>query len=71
MSDPHDRRNRIDQDRLYLVERLVANIRYCAEVATSIDKTLVSLSGGALVLSMTFVDRFAPAKLWLPVLFTS
>jgi hypothetical protein len=34
-------------------------------------KTLIGLSGGALVLSMTFIAEMAPAKVWLPALFGS
>ena len=71
MSEQDDISRRIDEGRLYLVERMLDTVRYGAEVAGTLDKTLVSLSGGALVFSMTFVDRLAPAKLWLPVLFTS
>ena len=37
--------------------------------ATSLDKTIVSLSGGALVFSMSFAHELAPAKLYLPLLF--
>jgi hypothetical protein len=38
-----------------------------AKVAAQLDRTLISLSGGALIFSMTFVDKIAPAKLalWL------
>jgi hypothetical protein len=71
MSDQDDISRRVDEGRLHLVERMLDTVRYGAEVAETLDKTLVSLSGGALVFSMTFVDRLAPAKLWLPVLFTS
>jgi hypothetical protein len=40
-------------------------------IAEALDKTLISLSGGALVLSMTFVTALAPGKSLLPVLFSS
>jgi hypothetical protein len=63
MSDQDDISKRIAEGRLFLVERMLDTIRYGAEVAGTLDKTLVSLSGGALVFSMTFVDRLAPAKL--------
>src|SRR5204862_8132969 len=71
MSDQDDISRPVDEGRLYLVERMLDTVRDGGEVAGTLDKTLVSLSGGALVFSMTFVDRLAPAKLWLPVLFTS
>jgi hypothetical protein len=35
------------------------------------DKTMLSLSGGALVFSMTLVGSFAPARLLLPILVLS
>src|SRR5438552_8356700 len=41
------------------------------EIGSAIDKALISLSGGALIFSMTFVERLAPEKLLLPVLFLS
>jgi hypothetical protein len=36
--------------------------------APDLDKTLITLSGGALVFSMTFIGTLAPAHLWLPIL---
>lgn len=41
------------------------------ESAASLDKTIISLSGGALVFSMTFAHEIAPAKLYLPLLFVA
>jgi hypothetical protein len=40
-------------------------------IAEALDKTLISLSAGALVLSMTFITTFTPGKSLLPVLFSS
>jgi hypothetical protein len=37
-------------------------------VSTELDKTLISLSAGALIFTMTFVGTFAPGKRWLPLL---
>jgi hypothetical protein len=34
-----------------------------------LDKSLLSLSGGSLVFSMTFVSAFAPGRHWLVILF--
>ena len=52
-----------------LIRRLDEKVELGFKVASELDRTLVSLSGGALVFSMTFVDKLAPAKLLLPVLF--
>ena len=51
------------------VEHLENRIQQGGRVAADLDKTLISLSAGALVFSMTFVNTLAPHKLWLPVLF--
>jgi hypothetical protein len=40
-------------------------------IAADLDKALLSLSGGALVFSMTFVGTLAPARLVLNVLFSA
>ena len=52
-------------------EELTRALRTNEAAAASLDKVLISLSGGALVLSMTFVGQLAPSKLLLPVLFLS
>ena len=52
-------------------EELTRAMQSAADAGVSLDKTLISLSGGALVLSMTFVGQFAPSKFLLPVLFLS
>src|SRR6266550_5362007 len=53
----------------HLLERLISTVGRIHDAATALDKTLLSLSGGALVFSMTFVDRLAPLRLCLPLLF--
>lgn len=45
------------------------NIDRAARSAAQLDRTLISLSAGALLLSSTFVPIFAPLKLWLLLLF--
>jgi hypothetical protein len=52
-----------------LSESIERNIERAGRVAAQLDRTLVSLSAGALVFSMTFVGTFAPRRLLLPVLF--
>ena len=52
-------------------EELTSALQSAAAAAANLDKTLLSLSGGALVLSMTLVGQFAPSKLLLEVLFLS
>ena len=71
MDDIDDTLRRIDEARRDLADMINDTVQKGAEVSAALDKTLVSLSGGALVLSMTFIDKLAPAKLWLPILFTS
>jgi hypothetical protein len=71
MDDIDDTLRRIAEARRDLADMIDDTVQKGAEVSAALDKTLVSLSGGALVLSMTFVDKLAPAKLWLPILFTS
>jgi len=60
-----------EEARREIAEHMERHVRYSAEVAAALDKIIVTLSGGALVLSMTFADRLAPARLWLPALFLS
>lgn len=47
--------------------RIDAKTESGAKVAAQLDRTLVTLSGGALIFSMTFIDKIAPARLepWL------
>jgi hypothetical protein len=52
-----------------LGEGIQRNMERAGRVAAQLDKTLISLSAGALIFSMTFVGTFAPAKLLLPLLF--
>ncbi len=54
-----------------LHERAERNIDRGGIVSANLDKALISISGGALVFSMTFVGVLAPAKLLLPFLFVS
>lgn len=42
-----------------------------ANAAAALDKTILSLSGGGLVFSMSFVGQMAPSKLCLPLLFVA
>lgn len=41
------------------------------EIASRLDRMLVSLSSGALIFSMTFIKDLAPHKLWLRMLFAA
>ena len=59
------------ESRREIAQYIYNNVRYGAEVAAALDKIIVTLSGGGLVFSMTFADRLAPARLWLPILFLS
>jgi hypothetical protein len=52
-----------------LTDNVERNIERSGRVAAQLDKTLISLSAGALVFSMTFVSAFTPGKLLLPLLF--
>jgi hypothetical protein len=56
-----------NEQRRYLGERIDELTETGATVAGQLDRTLISLSGGALIFSMTFVDKIAPARLapWL------
>jgi hypothetical protein len=58
-----------DEAKRELFEAISKNIQRGSDVAAGLDKTLISLSGGALVFSMTFVNTLAPSKLALPALF--
>ncbi len=70
MSDKHEQLTPEPLDRWR--ERVRSEfLRICSnggDIAASLDKTLVSLSAGALVFSMTFVGTLAPERLWLPLL---
>ena len=56
-------------------ESLVTEFYRAFELAENrsafVDKTLLSLSSGALVFSMTFVEKIAPSKQYLPLLFAA
>src|ERR1700692_3918310 len=54
-----------------LDESLERNLDRGSRAAALLDRTLISLSAGALVLSMTFVRAVAPGKFLLGVLFAS
>lgn len=56
--------------RLFL-EQIVRLVESGQECGRSLDKALMTLSGGALVFSMTFVGTLAPARLGLMWLFLS
>jgi hypothetical protein len=51
--------------------RIDSKCEIADKVAAQLDRTLISLSGGALIFSMTFVEKIAPAKLALWLLFAS
>jgi hypothetical protein len=52
-----------------LREAIERNVDRGSRTAAQLDRTLISLSAGALLLSTTFVPTLAPKKLWLPLLF--
>src|ERR1700686_5372546 len=56
-------------------ERAFKEYLRCTEICESrvaaVNRVLISLSGGALIFSMTFVDRLAPEKQKLPFLFVA
>jgi hypothetical protein len=54
-----------------IARHMESHVRYGAEVAAALDKIIVTLSGGALVFSMTFADRLTTGRSWLLVLFAS
>lgn len=62
---------RVAEARRDIARLMEEQVRHGAEVGGALDKIMVTLSGGALVFSMTFADRLAPARLWLPILFLS
>lgn len=61
----------LDEIRKELDAELKQNRQACTEVSSELDKIIVSVSSGALVFSMTFIQYLAPQRLWLPVLFLS
>lgn len=63
--------DRIEELRKKLDEVIERNLDRASESASRLDRTLVTLSAGALVLSMTFVGRVVPAKSYLVVLFVA
>ena len=67
MSDPVEESfSQIDKD---LIERIERKLEHGGRVAGDLDKTLISLSAGALIFSMAFANSLAPAKHVLWVLF--
>src|SRR4051812_5677637 len=72
---PIDARNDIIQhyaeQREKLGQRIDSKLAAGGIVAAQVDRTLITLAGGALIFSMTFVDKIAPAKLALWVLFAA
>jgi Na+/H+-translocating membrane pyrophosphatase len=52
-----------------LRDAIERNIDRASHTAAQLDRTLISLSAGALLLSITFVPSLAPKKLWLLLLF--
>lgn len=67
----NDSEKSVADARQQAVEELTRAMQSASAAGANLDKVLLSLSGGALVLSMTFVEQFAPSKLLLPVLFLS
>jgi hypothetical protein len=61
----------VERTRYYYLAKLDRITELGEHVGSAIDKALITLSGGALVFSMTFVERLAPQKLLLPILFAS
>jgi hypothetical protein len=59
------------EQRVNLGARIDSKQAVGSKIAAQLDRTLISLSGGALLFSMTFVDKIAPAKLQLWLLFAA
>jgi len=68
-SEPRKNDDNVEKHVTLLRDTIERNLDRGGDTATQIDKTLISLSAGALVLSITFVPTFAPKKLWLGLLF--
>jgi hypothetical protein len=72
---PIDARNDIVQhyaeQREKLGQRIDSKLAAGGIIAAEVDRTLITLAGGALIFSMTFVDKIAPAKLALWILFAA
>jgi len=70
-SEPNtgDDTDALEKGVIRLRESIERNIDRVGHTAAQLDKTLISLSAGALLLSITFVPIFAPKKLWLLLLF--
>ncbi len=66
-----DSEKSVGDARKQAAEELTRAVQAGSAAGASLDKTLVSLSSGAMVLSMTFVGQIAPSKLLLPLLFMS
>jgi hypothetical protein len=67
----HSAAEKIAQARKQLGESIERNLDRGSRTAAHLDRTLISLSAGALILSMTFVRPEAPEKGLLVVLFSS
>jgi hypothetical protein len=52
-----------------ITARMFDTYKRHTEIGYNLDKLLVTLSGGSLLFSMTFISALAPAKHWLSVLF--
>ena len=61
----------LEQALINLGDAVERNIDRAQSSAAQLDRTLISLSAGALLLSSTFVPVFAPQRLWLLLLFLS
>lgn len=70
MTEEQIREAAVDARRIAL-DQHTATRAAARTIGASQDRTVISLSGGALVFSMTLVGTFAPAKLLLPVLIVS
>jgi hypothetical protein len=64
-----DSNDPVEQAIIRLGDTVERNIDRAARSAAQVDRTLISLSAGAILLSSTFVPIFAPLKLWLLLLF--
>jgi hypothetical protein len=61
----------VEKVRKSLDQAIERNLERGIESASRLDRTLITLSGGALVLSMTFIGRVAPGKSYLILLFVA
>ncbi|MFZ3374841.1 MAG: hypothetical protein WA183_04755 [Chthoniobacterales bacterium] len=68
-SNKSDSNDALEKGIIRLREGIERNIDRAGQTAAQLDRTLISLSAGALLLSISFVPIFAPKKLWLLLLF--